>query len=140
MATEIANKVARGVAIDKAVAEAGISLPPVQPITARRIQISQANAEAAAPLRMLFSLAQGGSRLVADPRGRGYFIVKTNKITPGNALNNPMLIAQTQAEFQRAVGNELAQQLAAAMKVDQGVERNEEAIAASKRRLSGSGQ
>lgn len=140
VATEIANKVARGVAIDKAVAEAGISLPPVQPITARRIQISQANAEAAAPLRMLFSLAQGGSRLVADPRGRGYFIVKTNKITPGNALNNPMLIAQTQAEFQRAVGNELAQQLAAAMKVDQGVERNEEAIAASKRRLSGSGQ
>jgi peptidyl-prolyl cis-trans isomerase D len=140
VATDIANKVARGAPIEQAVAEAGMSLPPVEPITARRIQISQANADAAVALRMMFSLAQGKSRLVADPRGRGFFIIKTNKITPGNALNNPMLIAQTQSEFQRAVGNELAQQMASAMRVDQGVERNEKAIAAAKQRISGSGQ
>jgi peptidyl-prolyl cis-trans isomerase D len=140
IATDIANKVARGVPIDKAVAEAGTRLPPVQPITARRIQISQANAAAAAPLRMLFSLAQGRSRLVADPEGRGFFVVKTNKITPGNALSNPLLIAQTQSEFQRAVGNELAEQMVAAMQADQGLKRNEEAIAASKQRFSSTGQ
>lgn len=140
VATDIANKVARGTPIEKAVSEAGVSLPPVQPVTARRIQISQANAAAAAPLRMLFSLAQGRSRLVADPRGRGFFIVKTNKITPGNALNNPMLIAQTQAEFQRAVGAELAEQMAEAMEADQGLTRNEKAIAAAKQRFSSSGQ
>jgi peptidyl-prolyl cis-trans isomerase D len=140
VATDIANKVARGAPIEQAVAEAGMSLPPVEPITARRIQISQANADAAVALRMMFSLAQGKSRLVADPRGRGFFIIKTNTITPGNALNNPMLIAQTQSEFQRAVGNELAQQMASAMRVDQGVERNEKAIAAAKQRISGSGQ
>ena len=140
VATEIANKVARGAPIEQAVSQAGMSLPPVEPITARRIQISQANADAAVALRMMFSLAQGKSRLVADPRGRGFFIIKTNKITPGNALNNPMLIAQTQSEFQRAVGNELAQQMASAMKADQGVERNEQAIAAAKQRISGSGQ
>ena len=140
VATEIANKVARGAPIEQAVAQAGMSLPPVEPITARRIQISRANADAAVALRMMFSLAQGKSRLVADPRGRGFFIIKTNKITPGNALNNPLLISQTQAEFQQAVGNELAQQMAAAMKLDQGVERNEEAIAAAKQRITGSGQ
>ncbi|MDP9422232.1 MAG: SurA N-terminal domain-containing protein [Pseudomonadota bacterium] len=138
VATDIANKVARGVPIERAVSEAGVSLPPAQPVAARRIQISQANAAAAAPLRMLFALAQGRSRLVADPQGRGYFIVKTNKITPGNALSNPMLIAQTQSEFQQAVGSELAQQMAAAMKVDQGIERNEKAIAATKQRFSSS--
>ncbi|HYC95402.1 MAG TPA: peptidyl-prolyl cis-trans isomerase, partial [Sphingomicrobium sp.] len=138
VATDIANKVARGVPIERAVSEAGVSLPPAQPVAARRIQISQANAAAAAPLRMLFALAQGRSRLVADPQGRGYFIVKTNKITPGNALSNPMLIAQTQSEFQQAVGSELAQQMAAAMKVDQGLERNENAIAAAKQRFSSS--
>ena len=140
VATEIANKVARGAPIEQAASQSGTRLPPVEPITARRIQISQANADAAVALRMMFSLAQGKSRLVADPRGRGFFIIKTNKITPGNALNNPMLIAQTQSEFQRAVGNELAQQMASAMKADQGVERNEEAIAAAKQRISGSGQ
>ena len=59
------------------------------------------------------------------------FIVKTNKITPGDATATPLLIAQTQSEFQRAVSDELAQQMIAAMKADQGIKRNEEAIAAA---------
>jgi len=140
IASQIAAKVARGVPVDKAAADAGVSLPPVQPITARRIQISQANQDAVAPLRMLFALAQGKSRMVADPQDRGYFIVKTNKITPGNALTAPALIAQTQAEFQRAVSDELAQQMLVAMKADQGIKRNDEAIAAAKQRITGAGQ
>ena len=82
----------------------------------------------------------GKSRLVADPKGRGFMIIKTNKIVPGNAMNNPMLIAQTQAEFQQSASNELGQQMLIAMKTDQGVTRNEEKIAAAKRRITGSGQ
>ncbi len=140
VASQIAAKVARGVAMEKAVAEAKIEMPPVQPITARRIQISQANQEAVAPLRMLFTLTQGGSRMVADPQDRGFFIVKAIKITPGNALTAPALIAQTQAEFQRAVSDELAQQVLVAMKVDQGVKRNEKAIEAARRRITGADQ
>ncbi len=137
VASDIAAKVARGVAMDQALAQAGIPLPPVQPISARRIQLSQAPADAVAPLKMLFAQAQGKSRLVADPRGRGFFIVKTDKIEPGNALTNPMLIAQTQSEFQRLAGEELGQQMLAAMKVDQGVERNEKSIAAAQKRITG---
>lgn len=140
VAADIASKVARGVTIEKAVAEAGTSLPPVQTINARRLQIAQTDPAVVAPLRMMFSLAQGKSRMVADPRGRGFFVVKTNRITPGNAMTNPILVAQTQAEFQRAVSDELGQQMVLAMKVDQGVERNDEAIAASKQRITGSGQ
>jgi peptidyl-prolyl cis-trans isomerase D len=140
VATEVAAKVARGVSLDQAMDQAGMPLPPVQPMSARRIQISQANAEAAVPLRMLFSLAQGKSRMVADPKGRGFFIIKTEKITPGNATNNPLLIAQMQAEFQQAATNELGEQMLAAMKAEMGIKRNEEAIAASKRRLTGTDQ
>lgn len=140
VASEIAAKVARGVAMDKAVAEAGVPLPPVEPISARRIQISQADASAIAPLRMLFSLTQGKSRMVADPTDRGYFVVKTDKIVPGNALSAPGLITQTQQEFQRALSEELGQQMLAAMKAEQGIKRNEEAIAAAKRRFSGADQ
>lgn len=140
IATDIAGKVARGQAIEQAVAQAGVALPPVQTINARRIQINQAPPEAVAPLRMLFVLAQGRSRMVADPRGRGFIIVKTNKITPGSADGNPMLIAQTQAEFQQAASDELGQQMLAAMKADQGLKRNEEAIAEAKKRYSGAGQ
>jgi peptidyl-prolyl cis-trans isomerase D len=140
VASEIAAKVARGMDLDKAMDEAGVPLPPAQPMSARRLQIGRANADAAVPLRMLFTLTQGKSRLVADPKGRGFMIIKTNKITPGNAMNSPMLIAQTQAEFQQSASNELGQQMLIAMKADQGVKRNEEQITAAKRRITGTGQ
>ena len=140
IATEIAGKVARGMPIDQAMNEAKVALPPVQPMNARRIQISQSNEAARVPLRMLFSLAQGKSRMVADPRGRGFFIIKTDKVTPGNAMSNPALIAQTQAEFQQAASQELGQQMLTAMKLDQGLTRNDKAIADAKRRITGAGQ
>lgn len=140
IAADIAAKVAKGMTMEQAAAEAKAPIPPVQPITARRLQISQADPAAVAPLRMMFSLAQGKSRMVADPRGRGFFIVKTNRITPGDASTNPLLVGQTQAEFQRAVSDELGQQMVVAMKADQGVKRNDEAIAAAKQRIIGSGQ
>ena len=108
-------------------------------MTARRIQLSQANADAVAPLKMLFTLGAGKSRLVADPSGRGFFVVKTNKITPGDASGNPALIAQTQAAFQQNAPDELAAQLLTALKVDIGVKRNDKAIAAAKQRITGSG-
>jgi peptidyl-prolyl cis-trans isomerase D len=140
IATQIAAKVAGGMPMEKAVAEAGVALPPVQQMSARRIQIAQANQDAVAPLRMLFSLAEGKSRMVADPKDRGFFIIKTNKVTPGNATTNPLLIAQTQGEFQRAVSDELGQQMLAAMKADQGVKRNDKLIEAAKRRITGADQ
>ena len=140
IAAQIAAKVASGTPMDKAVAAAGVSLPPVQPIVARRIQLAQADPNAVTALRMLFSLSQGKSRMVADPKDRGYFVVKTDKIVPGNALSAPGLIVQTQREFQGAMSDELAAQLLTAMKTDQGIKRNEDAIASAKRRYSGADQ
>jgi peptidyl-prolyl cis-trans isomerase D len=78
--------------------------------------------------------------MVADPKGRGFYIIKTDKITPGNSTNNPLLIAQTQAEFQQAAANELGEEMLAAMKAGLTVKRNEEAIAKSKRRITGADQ
>jgi peptidyl-prolyl cis-trans isomerase D len=139
VASEIAAKASRGEDLGKAVAAAGVSLPPVQPLNARRIQISQADANVVAPLKMLFTLTEGKSRLVADPQGRAFFIVKNIKITPGNALSSPTLIAQTQAAFQQTSSDELGAELGAAMKAEQGVKRNEKAIAATKQRITGPG-
>ena len=138
-ASGIAAKVARGADIKQATAAAGAPLPPVQDMKARRLQIGQANPNIAAPLKMLFTLLPGKSRLVADPQGNAFFVVKTNKVTPGNAMANPSLIAQTQAAFQQTSTEELGTELLAAMKAEQGVKRNEEAITASKQRITGSG-
>ena len=138
-AAEIAAKVARGTDIKQATAAAGASIPPVQDLKARRLQIGQANPNVAAPLKMLFTLMQGKSRMVADPQGQAFFVVKNNKIIPGNALSNPSLISQTQTAFQQTSTQELGTQLLAAVKAEQRVKRNEEAIAASKQRITGSG-
>src|SRR4029450_5237726 len=58
VASHIESKVAGGMPMAKAVAEAGVALPPAQPIVARRIQLAQADPNAVTALRMLFSLAQ----------------------------------------------------------------------------------
>ena len=56
--------------------------------------------------------------MVADPNGRGFVVVKVTKIVPGNALAAAGLISRTQSEFQQAVPNEYAEQMATAIKAD----------------------
>ncbi len=134
VATAIAAKAARGVPLAKAVAEAGVPLPPIRPVATRRLDLG---ADVPAPVRMLFSLRAGKSRLVADPQQRGYSIVKVNKVVPGNALNQPALIGRLQNEFQDAVAEEYAGQFMSAVRAAVGARRNEKAIAATKARITG---
>lgn len=134
VASTIAAKAARGVPLAKAVAEAGVALPPVREVAARRIEL---DANVPAPVRMLFSLGAGKSRIVADPEQRGYSIVKVDKIVPGNALNQPALIGRVQNEFQDAVAEEYARQFVSAVRTAVGATRNDKAIAAAKARITG---
>ncbi|HXH52901.1 MAG TPA: peptidyl-prolyl cis-trans isomerase [Sphingomicrobium sp.] len=136
-ATDIAAKIGRNVAFAQAIREAGASLPPVQQVRQRRLELSQFGGQVPPPLQMLFTLGEGRSRMVADPGGRGFFIVKANRIIPGNAISQPSLIAQVQNEFQQAASQEYAQQFLASARAALGVRRNEQAIADSKRRLTG---
>jgi peptidyl-prolyl cis-trans isomerase D len=138
VADAIAGKVARGMALPQAVREAGTALPPVQPLAARRLDLAQLGANVPPPLRMLFNLSQGRSRLVADPQGRGYSVVKVNKVTPGNALAQPTLISRVQTELQGSVSEEYARQFLTAIGKAVGVKRNEAAIATVRKRITGS--
>ena len=52
---------------------------------------------------MLFSLGQGKSRMVAGGQGEGFYVVKVNRIIPGNALTQPTIITQTQQQMQDAL-------------------------------------
>jgi len=86
-------------------------------------------------LKILFTLGEGKSRMSADTKGQGFFIVKVDKIIPGNALAQPGLITEVQGEFSEPLAQEYAQQFLAAMRKDVGVERNESAIQALKTRI-----
>lgn len=138
IATAIAAAVAKGATLQAASTAAGVALPPPNKAAIRRLQLAQMGGNVPPALNLMFSLAQGGSRMIADPQGRGFIIVKLTKIVPGNALLQPSLVARTQAEFQQAVSSEYAEQMARAIQVDLGVKRNEQAIDAARKRNLGS--
>jgi peptidyl-prolyl cis-trans isomerase D len=135
----IAAKAARGVALAQAVKEANAPLPPVRPIAARRIQIAMAKEPVPPAMQTLFTLVQGKSKIAPDPQGRALFVVKVDKITPGNALLQPNLISQMQNELQQSASDDYARQFVAALRQDMKAKRNESAIQALKTRLTTSG-
>ena len=88
---------------------------------------------------MLFRLAQGKSRMVADPQGRGFFIVKTNKIVARQCHDQPDADRPDPGRVPAGRLGRIGQQMLSAMKADQGVKRNEKAIAAARQRITGAG-
>ena len=136
LAQSIANKAASASLGDAA---KGAPQVRIEPVGARRIQLSQFQGNVPPPLAMLFSLGQGKARMVAGGQGEGFYVVKVNKIIPGNALNQPSIIGQTQQQMSEPLSQEYGQQFLNAMRATIGVKRNEKAIQAAKARISGTG-
>ena len=129
-------------AAKSSVAEAakGASVPvKVEPGKARRIQLAQFRGQVPPPLAVMFSLTQGKIRTVGGSQGEGFYVVKLNKIIPGNAVAQPGLVASTQNQMQETVTQEYGQQFMNAMREAVGVKRNEKAIAETKARIAGGG-
>ena len=138
-ATQIATKAQAGSSVADALQGVGATIPAARPINARRIQIAMAQGPVSPALRMLFSLRTGQSRMGAVPGGGGFFVVKVNEITPGNAITAPQLIAQVQGELGRAVSQDYAEEFLNAVKRQLKVKRNNNAIEAFRTRLTTSG-
>ena len=136
-ATAIAARAQGNVSLAEAARQVNASLPPVQQPRLRRIQLSEMGEQVPAPLRTLFTLAKGKTQIGTDPQGRGFFVVKVNEIVPGNALNQPRLIAQVQSQFSEPAAQEYAQQFMSAAKQAVGVKRNEQAIQAARQSITG---
>ena len=108
----------------------------VEKVQARRIQLARFQGRVPPALGMLFSLGKGKARMVAGADGEGFYVVKVDTIVPGNALSQPTLIRQTQEQMQEAASGEYAAQFQAAIGRTLGIERDEEAIAETKRRIT----
>ena len=129
-----------GVWKDFADAAKGANVPVrVEPVNARRIQLAQFQGKVPPPLMVLFSMNQGKVRTVAGGEGEGFYVVKLNKITPGNAAAAPSLVTQTRNQMQETLSQEYGQQFMNAMRGVVGVTRNEKAIEQTKARITGSG-
>jgi peptidyl-prolyl cis-trans isomerase D len=138
-ADRIAAKASQGGSLADAIKQAGVPLPAAQPIAARRIQIATANGQVPPAMRLLFTIGQGKTRAIADPEGRGFYVVKVGKIVPGNALLQPSLIGQMQRELQQNVSEDYARQFLAAIRADMKVKRNDSAIQTMKTRMATQG-
>jgi len=108
-----------------------------QSINMQRMEIARGGQQVPPPLLALFSLPQGRARIMPAPNGQGWFVVHHAQRTPGDASSQPQLIQTTRNEFNNSAAEELAQQFARALEQRFEVERNDEAIARVRRRLSG---
>ncbi len=139
LARKIASAAGGNTALADAAKQSGDTPVPIERARAVRIQLSQMGDKVPAPLKTLFATAQGKATVGADPQGRGYYVVKVDKITPGNALNQPRLISEVQAQFAEPLAQEYAQQLGTAAKQSVTIRRNEPAIEATKKRIISGG-
>ena len=138
VAQSIVARINAGMPARQAFAETQPRLPAPQAIDMRRLDISQAGQQVPPPLATLFTLPQRRAQILQAPNGAGWFVIHHEQRTPGDANTQPQLIASTRAEFARSAGEELVQQFARAIELQSDIERDEDAIAAARRRLLGS--
>ncbi|AHE55226.1 peptidylprolyl isomerase [Sphingomonas sanxanigenens] len=137
VALAVIAKVSKGMALDQALREVGRPLPPTQPIGGPRLALMQGNRQIDPTEELLFSMRENSVKLLAMPNRAGFFVVRLQKIIPGDANAQPQLVTNTQRSFDQTLGGEYAEQFAVAARTAVGVVRDDKAIAKLKRELSG---
>lgn len=115
----------------------GVALPPPQPVTMNRQQLTAMQPKVPATLSLMFAMAQGTAKRLEAPGKGGFVVVALSKIVPGQVTADDPLLAQARAELGQVAGREYVDQLRAAVRDAVGVKRNEPAIAALRNQLLG---
>ena len=137
-AERIAAAVGKGETL--AQATAGKTLPASQPLSVRRLeltQMAQQGQQVPPPVVMLLSTPKGQARVLAAPGGQGWFVVKVDDIVPGNLAEAPQLVDAVRQSLIREAGGEMAESFVRTIERDAGVRRNPDAIKQVNQRLTG---
>lgn len=103
----------------------------------RRELLAQRGRQIAPPLVLLFSMAQGSTKLLEAPQNMGWYLVDLDQVETDEIASDDPVIAQTRQQFAPTLADEYRRQLTRAIREAIGVERNEDAIEAVRRRLAG---
>jgi peptidyl-prolyl cis-trans isomerase D len=136
-ANAIVKRVEGGAALRPAIAAEGVQAPPVQSIDVARADLARRGQELPPPVTLMFSMKQGSAKILEAPDRTGWFIVTVTGIQSGNAQGNADAINATRAGLASVVGNEYAEQFAAAARGSLGVTRNEQAVQRVRNTLTG---
>lgn len=103
----------------------------------RRALLAQRSGNLPPPLVLMFSMAQGSVKVLEAPRNLGWYVVSLDEISTSPVDQEPGLVAQTQQQLAQALSDEYRRQATAAMRTELGTTRNDPAIAAVRKRLTG---
>lgn len=134
---KIMAALAKGTSLAEALKTLGVALPAPQAVNMERQQLAAAGGRVPAPLALMFSMAKKTSKRLEAPGKQGWFIVTLNDIIPGQVAANDPMLPTIQRELGAAAGRELADELRTAIRNEIGVKRNETAIAALRKQLTG---
>ena len=136
VAEQIRAKVAKGMKLADAVAQAGVRLPAPQTVGGRRADIMREGQRPPAEVAILFSMATNSVKTLPVGQDRGYFVVQLNGIKRGDAGGQPALLNQVRSQLGDVVGQEYGQQFERAVEKELGVTRNPSAVATVQRALA----
>lgn len=136
LAEQIRTKVAKGMKLADAVAQAGIPLPAPQTVGGRRADIMREGQRPPAEVAILFSMAANSVKTLPVGQDRGYFVVQLNGIKRGDAGGQTTLLDQVRGQLSDVVGQEYGQQFERAVEKQLGVKRTPSAVANVERALT----
>ncbi|NMW31476.1 peptidylprolyl isomerase [Altererythrobacter sp. RZ02] len=136
-ADRILKAVADGSSISAAMSAESVPLPQADTVNLTREQLAAQGRQVPPPLALMFSMAEGTVKKLEAPRDGGWFVVNLTDIDAGTIAKDDPIFAQTKAELSQTIGREYGEQLRAAISAELGVERNETAIEAVSKQLTG---
>jgi len=89
------------------------------------------------PLVLMFSMAEGSVKLLEAPRDLGWYVISLDAITTDPVDGEPDLLEQTRRQLAPTLTEEYRRQALAAMRKELGTTRNEAAIEAVRKQLTG---
>jgi len=138
VADQVQEAIEGGASIRDAMSDAGVDLRQIQNIDLTREELlQQSQGRVPSAIVLLFSMAQGSTKVLEDQNGLGWFVVNLDEISVGEVEDDNPLLEQTRQQIGNAIANEYASQLSRSVREEVGVERNEEAIEALRRNLAG---
>jgi len=136
-AEKVRAAVGKGQDLGAALSALGVPLPGPQKIDISRQQFAAQGNRVPPPIALMFSMAQGTTKILSAPGNRGWFVVSLGKITPGTDAQIAPILAQATSELSQVAGREYAEELRKAIRDDVGSTKNQTAIDAVKRQLVG---
>lgn len=127
----------KGTDLQSAMASLGVPLPPVDQVAKKRAELRQPGG-VPPPLALMFSMAKGTVKLLEAANNRGWYVVALKDIQPGQIDPRDPALAAAAREFGQLAGDEYTQQLRQAMRDEVGSTKNEAAVAALAKTLTGS--